>query len=251
MKNIKVSSYTLYFLLLFFLCGLIKEAIIIFIIVMIHELGHVLMINHFHFKIKSINIYPFGGYTIVYKKINTLIKIDLLISIGGFMSQIIFFFFIFLLSNTNLLSDLTISLLYKYNFSIFLFNLIPIYPLDGGIILNLGLNKLFSYRKSYYLTFILSIIMLFIYVMINYYYSLNNYLIVIFLLTKIINYFQNYEYLYNQFLLERYLDDFKYLKIKNNYESNLKVLKKDTLFYFYDDYRWVNEKELLKNRFDN
>ena len=49
---------------------------------------------------------------------------------------------------------------YEYNLYILLFNLLPIFPLDGSKIFNLFLNQLFSFKKSHIYSIILSIIML-------------------------------------------------------------------------------------------
>ena len=44
--KIKVNYLTLYFLLILFLCGYIKNALIIFGIVIFHELAHLIERNH-------------------------------------------------------------------------------------------------------------------------------------------------------------------------------------------------------------
>ena len=114
MKIIKVNFLTIYFLLLLFLCGYVRVGLIIFFIVLIHELGHVFFIKLFKYKIESITIYPFGGITKIYKDINTPIKKELLIASGGIILQLILFIIICLIP----ISDFTKILFYKYNISI-------------------------------------------------------------------------------------------------------------------------------------
>ena len=71
MKIIRVSNTTLYLLFILFLCCYIRVCITIFLIVLIHEVGHVLVCLLFGYKIKSVTLYPFGGLTRVEKDINT------------------------------------------------------------------------------------------------------------------------------------------------------------------------------------
>ena len=140
MKIIKINFLTIYFLLLLFLCGYLKIGIIIFSIVIIHELGHVFFIKMFKYEIIDITIYPFGGMTRIKKDINTPINKELFIAFGGILFQMI------LLGITMFLpiSIITKTIFWKYNLSIMIFNMLPIIPLDGSIIL-----KDFEYGNFY------------------------------------------------------------------------------------------------------
>ncbi len=240
MKIIKINNFTYFFLIIAFLCGYIKIALIILFIVLFHELGHVFFIKLFKYKIKDITIYPFGGITHIDKKINTPLNQELLIALGGILFQII----LYLIP----LNGLTKSYFIKYNTSILLFNLLPIIPLDGSIILNTLLNKIFSFVKSYYLYLIISIISIGGYLYFNYTYSLNNYFIISLFIIKTYEAYKNYQYIYYRFLLERYLYDyhFKYLSTK---KGSLKILKRDTYQYFKEDHNIISEKKKLNNYF--
>ena len=245
MKIIKVNFLTLYFLLLLFLCGFIKIGLIIFFIVIFHELGHVFFIKLFKYKIIDITIYPFGGIIKTDKDINTPPNKELLIASGGILAQIILFIVISFLP----INILTKELLYKYNLSIMFFNILPIIPLDGSIIINSLLNKVFSYKISYYLYIIISILFTIIYLLFNYWYSINNYLIVSLFIIKTYYAIKNYKYLKTRFLLERYLNkyDFKHISTKS---GNLDILKLDTYQYFREQDRIVSEYKKLQEKFD-
>ena len=245
MKIIKVNFLTLYFLLLLFLCGFIKIGLIIFFIVIFHELGHVFFIKLFKYKIIDITIYPFGGIIKTDKDINTPPNKELFIASGGILAQIILFIIISFLP----INILTKELFYKYNISIMFFNILPIIPLDGSIIINSLLNKVFSYKLSYYLYIIISILFTIIYLLFNYWYSINNYLIVSLFIIKTYYAIKNYKYLKTRFLLERYLNkyDFKYISTKT---GNLDILKLDTYQYFREQDCIVSEYKKLQEKFD-
>ena len=204
MKIIKINFVTIYFLLILFLCGYLKIGLIIFLIVIIHELGHVFFTLLFHYKILNITIYPFGGITKINKDLNTPIYKELLIASGGVIFQLI----LFLIINYLPLSIYFKSNFIKYNISILFFNLLPIIPLDGSVILNSFLNMIFSYKKSYYIYFIISVIGIFLYLFTNIWFSLNNYLIISLFVIKTIYAWKNYKFLLNRFLLERYINKY-------------------------------------------
>ena len=245
MKNIKISSLTIYFLILFFFCGLIKNALIIFLIILIHEMGHVFFIKLLGYKIISINIYPFGGITKVEKDLNTSINKELIIAWGGIFFQIFIYGLIFL----PFLSTYTKELIFSYNMSIMMFNMLPIIPLDGSIITSSFLNKFFSFQKSYVLTIIISIFNIILFLIIDYTNSLNNYLIIALLIYKTYEYYQNRNYIYNRFLLERFLKNFSFKNISTK-KGNLNILKKDTYQYFIEKEGIKSEKVKLKEMFD-
>ena len=245
MKIIKINFVTIYFLLILFLCGYLKIGLIIFLIVIIHELGHVFFALLFHYKILNITIYPFGGITKINKDLNTPIYKELLIASGGVIFQLI----LFLIINYLPLSIYFKSNFIKYNISILFFNLLPIIPLDGSVILNSFLNMIFSYKKSYYIYFIISVIGIFLYLFTNIWFSLNNYLIISLFIIKTIYAWKNYKFLLNRFLLERYINKYEY-KFINTKEGNLDILKIDTYQYFKENGKIVSEMTKLKERFD-
>ncbi len=244
MKNIKIHSFTWYFLFISFLCGYIKYSLIIFFIVIIHEIGHLVFIKLYHFSIISVTIYPFGGMTKIEKKINTPNKKDFMIALGGPIFQL--FLFLICLFPFNITFKATFI---KYNLSILCFNLLPIIPLDGSQLLNTWLNMFFSYKTSYYIYCLISIISIIIYLLGNYWFSLNNYLIITLFILKSYEAIKNYKYVYNKFLLERYLDEFSFKRISTK-KGTLDLLKKETYQYFKEDNKIISEKKLLARRFD-
>ena len=126
--KLKFNELTLFFLLTAFLCGYIKNALIILFIVVFHELGHVLICKILGYDIICIEIFPFGGITKISKHLNDHIYRDFLIAIFGVVFQLLLFIPVIFGFITN-------EVFIKYNLSIMLFNLLPIIPLDGSKIL--------------------------------------------------------------------------------------------------------------------
>ena len=246
MKNIsnkiKIKSVTYYFLLLCFLCGIIKNVLILFTIVIIHEIGHILTIKLFKYKIESINIYPFGGVTSINKLINSSITKDLIIAISGVIFQYIV---ITIILRCIPFKYNTLNMIDNYNKTIIIFNLLPIIPLDGSKIAFDLFSYIFSYKSSYLLTFILSITSIILFINYNIVYSINNYLIICILIYYTFKYYKDFKYIFNKFLLERIMYDLKYKKIINN-TKKITQLRKEKLHYF----NHINEKKIIQSKFD-
>ncbi|MBE6147935.1 MAG: hypothetical protein E7167_00270 [Firmicutes bacterium] len=244
MKNIKIkfNNLTLYFLLITLLCGYIKSALIILFIILFHELGHVLISLILGYKILSVEIYPFGGMTKIDKLLNSKIYKDLLIAVFG----IIFQFIIHILCILNVILD---PLVYRYNLSIMLFNLLPIIPLDGSKIIFELLNYKFAYKKSLTIYTILSLFFIIIYFVFNYHYELNNYMIIALFVTKTIECIKNRNVIHHKFIIERFLYAPEFSKVENN---NQKVINyhKQTKYYYNINNKIISEKEYLKKLFD-
>ena len=163
-KNLlKIKIHPLFYLFAFLssITGLFYEFVIFTIIIFVHEMGHVTAGLLFKINIKKILILPFGGLTIFEMPINIRLYKEFLIAVMGPLFQIIFWLFLYKINYCN-------SVFNYYNTFILLFNLLPIYPLDGSKIFNIIINKITSFKKSYFITFYTSIIIiiLFIYVII-------------------------------------------------------------------------------------
>lgn len=247
MNKIKFH-YTYYIISIsFLLTGSFLNLIIFTSLIIIHELGHYLACLITKINVKNIIIYPYGGIT----KIEDIIDIDfnkeLLISISGVVMQSIYFLLIYILYKNYLIRDYTFNIFCKYHYSMLIFNLIPIYPLDGSKILNIVINKLFNFKLSNIILIVISIInmivMLFIY-NINYSYVM----IIGILINYLFNYVKNINYLYNRFLLEKYLYKRKYnnKKIINNYNK----MYRNTNHIIKNNKKYTKEEDFLVKMFD-
>lgn len=247
----KINSGTYFVFLSFLLTGFIKNILLIFLIILTHELGHVFFLKLFHYEIERVEIFPFGGLTTTKNKyINSPINKDIIIYFGGVLFQGILYFFVFLLFHFRYLSEYTFSLFKTYNTSILIFNLLPIYPLDGGEILHLFLEKYLPYQKGLTIKSFLSFLFLTIFVLYNVKSNLNNYIALTFLLYKTIDFTKKKKLFTHKFLLERYMHTFPYKKIEHDEKEDLSLLKKETLHFFKNGDKYLHEQEIVKRKFD-
>ncbi len=253
MKNIKhlfnIHTSTYFLILSFLITGFIKNIILIYFIVLFHELGHILIIKLLGYKILRIDIYPSGGITRIDKKINTKISHDLLIASFGILFQLALYLVFYFLSSFSFIRSSTYELFFTYNTTILIFNLLPIIPLDGYQFLRCIWEIFFPYKKAFQISFVISVISIFLFITYHQIFSLNNYLIITFLIYKIVCEYKNFKYQNTRFELERYLNDLPYRTIKNEKEVNLSLLKKNTYHYFKKGNTYVSEKKLLSKKF--
>ena len=244
LRIFKVNSYTYFFFFICFITGYVKEALLIFLIIIIHESGHIIMSFIVGYKVKRTELYPFGGITYTDKYLNSPISKDILVYISGVTAQLL------VIITFKLLRINISELFYHYNTAIIIFNLMPIYPLDGFHILSLFIEKHFSYYISLYIMQIISLIMIILFTIISYYHKLSSILIICFLIYQNFRYYKEKNKVFNRFLLERYLYDFPYYKICYLYKKDLRYLKRESMCFFHINQKVYSEKELLAKKFD-
>ena len=113
-------------------------AVLVLLSVLLHELSHSFVAIGEGLKVRDITLFFLGGMVNLEKECKTA-KGSLKIAISGPIVSLILAFFMILLGNNLSVSNIIISNLFKqvggFNLFIGLFNLLPVIPLDGGIIL--------------------------------------------------------------------------------------------------------------------
>ncbi len=219
--------------------------LLLMMIILVHELGHFLCAIYLRVPVDKICLYPFGGVSKFKNKINIPLKKEFLILIMGPLTQIIF-----MLSIKNYLPLQYQEMFLIYNRNILVFNLLPVYPLDGGKLLNIILASKMSFRKSFTCSLLFSVLVvvsLFLFLLRNM--KLNLFLLLCLLLFRIYEEYKKRKIYQEKFLLERYLEP-------NNFKRRCKVEK---VAEFRRDYqhivkgtsRYYTEKEVLEKRFQS
>lgn len=244
-KKITIHLFFYVVALISILTGLFKEFLIFSLIIVIHESGHILAALYYKWKIDKVIILPFGGLTIFKETLNRPIYEEFIITVMGPLSQILFYFVYNLIFGYN-------NLIMNYHYAILLFNILPIYPLDGAKIINLLLCKYISFKMSHLFTILLSIVIIIIALVLSFIYKINFvfFLILFFLIVKIYSELKNHNFIFNKFLFERYIYDFPFNKRKIIRGNRVNKMYRDYKHLFYIDNRYCLEREILQKRFD-
>ncbi|MEG0522380.1 MAG: hypothetical protein RR516_00685 [Erysipelotrichaceae bacterium] len=192
----------------------------IIVILIIHELGHILAAKIFKFKITKIKLHPYGlsanikdlGYMNIYK--------ELLIAIAGILMQLLFIPLLYLFNNLNIISYSYLNYLLDINYNIIMFNMLMIYPLDGGRCLQCILGLIFKYKISEILLIGLSIINIILVYNLKVLNDIAGAIVLIVLLISNILRIKELNYKLINFYMYRYINPFKG-KIKINHTKDL------------------------------
>ena len=213
-------------------------------LILVHEVGHSFFIYFKGYQLDRIELYPYGGCSKFESLINISFKDELLILLAGPFFQCVGFYLLSFFIDQNYL-----GILKSYHFLILSFNMLPIYPLDGGKLSHLFLTLLVSFRKSYFFLFVIS----FFNFMLLFSFSLLFikkfifFIVLFFLYVKFYQEVLKFPYYYNKFLLERYLYDFSYLKVK--IVNHLYKFKRNRYHFIRTKGNLIDEKEYLKKVF--
>ena len=245
MKNILNKIYihpiTLIILLIFILLGRFRLIIYFMLLIVVHELGHILLGIYFKWKINKVVILPFGCLTKFDIDINTRLIEEFIVSISGIIFQYIFYIIIS--------KHITYYYFKHINYFIIFFNMLPIIPLDGSKLLNVILNKITNFYTSLYITNIISLIFIIITNIVLFKYNKLILIVNMFLLVETVKNIKKINYIFNKYLLERYMKKYafkKYKKINNVYK-----MEKDYKHIFYIENKCISEYSFLLKMFDN
>lgn len=155
--RIRINLKIFIFILIFLLTNQIKIYGVLMLFALIHELGHMLVGILLGFKPTKLEIMPYGvsvgfnikceDYNKKVKKGNMLAIKKIIIALAGPITNFIITI-IFLIANIKFLGIERELVIYS-NMLIGMFNLIPIYPLDGGRIIKNVIHILLGLKKSY------------------------------------------------------------------------------------------------------
>lgn len=247
---IKYSKYLIPYVILIFLLGYRHILILEFIVLITHELIHYFTALHFGFSGFYMEMSPVGLSINMNDIDEATILQDIIISISAPMINLIFSFIYFCFF--KIYQAPVLYQLYMINLAVFIINIIPAFPLDGGRVLRDIIYVKKNYKTSVRITSLISIILgtiiilifiLFLFLKIN---NLSLLIIGIFIITSAIIERKRLVYLIMadvvkkkwRFLKNKYLENYS---ISIYYKSNLlegaKLIdkKRYAVFYVLDD----------------
>ena len=166
--SLKIDLKIFLFLFLFLLTSQIEMYIILMIFAIIHELGHLVAGLILKFKPEEVKLTPVGlqirfkidsrEYNEKIKEARSLNIKKAIIALAGPLTNLIIAVVTIIIGyfNANIQNTYIYQIIIYANFLIAMFNLIPIYPMDGGRVLNELLKIFIGNKKAYKITYIVS-----------------------------------------------------------------------------------------------
>ncbi len=161
----------------------------------------------FNWRLTAIELLPFGGVAKVDEHGNRPFKEEFLVTIAGPIQHLWLPLVSFALLRTHFWNESNHHLFLTENTLLLVFNLLPIWPLDGGKLLFLLLAKLFPFKKAFRSALVFSLLFLFSLLIAIAYYNhtaLNFFVIAIFIGFSIHQEWRQQKVVFMRFLLERW-----------------------------------------------
>ncbi|WP_349408019.1 M50 family metallopeptidase [Pseudalkalibacillus sp. SCS-8] len=197
--------------------GYFRDFLILFLVILIHELGHALAAHSFKWRLVKVELLPFGGVAEMDEYGNRPYREEVIVTLAG-PFQHLWMIAVGMVCLTFGLGDpFFFERFIAINWMILIFNLLPIWPLDGGKLLFLVLTLWYPYKKAKSRMLVLSICLLGLFLsfsMILYSFHLNSLIILLFLLYAHYVEWKHQPYDYVRFLLERMHEVGKSKKMK-------------------------------------
>jgi stage IV sporulation protein FB len=184
--------------------GHFLEIITLCVLVFIHELGHMAAAWSFGWRIQSIEFLPIGGVVKTDEWGTVPAKEEIVVALAGPFHHIWMVLFSLLAFHLGWWSEAWTTYFIQGNLFIALFNLVPIYPLDGGRVLQALLSYVLPYRLCITLTYWVSIVLSIILIGWGFFTSFPLFTISLFLLMTNIKHLRSHHLQYLRFLLQRH-----------------------------------------------
>lgn len=186
--------------------GHFLEVITLFVIVLIHEMGHVAMARELGWTVTEVQLLPFGGVATMEDSYATDPLDEIVVALAGPFLNVVMMAISYLFWYGNVWSEEWARFFLVSNATIALFNLLPIWPLDGGRILQAMLCWVLPYRSAAILSMTGSTLLAGILVGFSCLDVKVNVLVIgIYLLTVNIQSFMRFPYHFFRFLMEKYV----------------------------------------------
>ena len=163
--SIKIDLKIFLFLVIFLITRQIEIYVLLMFFALIHEFGHFFMGLALGLKPETLTVIPTGfsisfktkceNYNVKIKNGNLLAIKQIIIAIAGPLINILIIFACYiynLTTNYTTIFNTPIEAIVYANILIFIFNMLPIYPLDGGRIFKEIIHIFLGLKNSYILT---------------------------------------------------------------------------------------------------
>ncbi len=148
--QIHLNNIFLALLGLFFVAGVLLKGLIVFSIVLLHELAHVAVARRLGANAEDVELLPFGGVSRIGGEVVLDPAREVLVAVAGPAANLIMAGLGSALKGYGLWDEQLTSFFIQCNFLVASFNLLPALPLDGGRVLRAYLARRVGFKEATY-----------------------------------------------------------------------------------------------------
>ena len=148
--QIHLNNMFLALLGLFFVAGLLVKGLIVFAIVLLHELAHVAVAMRLGINVSDIELLPFGGVCRIGGEIVLDPSREVLVAAAGPAANLLLAGLATALKGHGLWDDQLNAFFIQCNLLLAAFNLLPALPLDGGRVFRAYLARRIGFKEATY-----------------------------------------------------------------------------------------------------
>ncbi len=148
--GVQVTLNWLFVLLLLMLAaaGLLAQAVVVFVSVLLHELAHVVATRSLGLAVAELELLPFGGVA----RIDDLVEVDpaveVQVALAGPVMSLLLVALCLLAQTSYSEYETWLELGIRTNVALAVFNLLPALPLDGGRVFRAFLTRRHGFREA-------------------------------------------------------------------------------------------------------
>ena len=183
------------------------ELSLLLLIIFIHEMGHAAAASFFSWRIKRISLLPFGGVAEMDEHGNRSLYEETVVVLAGPLQHVWMGALAYGLYAMGIVPEYWYARFFDFNMMVLLFNLLPVWPLDGGklIFLLLSFRRAFPLAHLQTIIFSGAVLLVFAFMMLVVGpFTLNVLIIVGFLAFSLFYEWKQRRYVFIRFLMERY-----------------------------------------------
>ncbi|WP_031513173.1 M50 family metallopeptidase [Desulfofalx alkaliphila] len=149
--DLHINGWFIVQLSLFFIAGILDKGLILFAVVLIHEIAHTVAAMRLGVQVVAIELLPFGGVARLGSELALNTKKEMLVAMAGPFANLVMIGVALGFHSYGLWDDELGRFFLQCNVMLMLFNLLPALPLDGGRVLRAYLAQWMGLREATYL----------------------------------------------------------------------------------------------------
>ncbi len=129
--------------------GIWRDTLVLFLLILLHELGHAATANHLGYEVEEVTLLPFGGVAkLSFGTLGFVPTHEALIAVAGPIVNLLLAVLAWAMYGVGLWSPAFCHTVVEMNLWIVVFNLLPGLPLDGGRVLRAARSRVVGYEEA-------------------------------------------------------------------------------------------------------